>query len=424
MKKIKAFIGVWLACIMLFMTMPVCADVQTDAIGEIRRIQENILNWKLEQSGEDEILSGELLDSAGQSISDWYAFAGSRIGSVDGQAAYLSRLRDYVEDIYSDLDKKTAKMNATEWHRIALTVAACGGDPTSFGKDVNGNSINLVADGTWNCLKGDPGKQGVNGYAWALYLMDSKDYDIPKDAMWTRDKILSAILAEQYEDGGFALGNAENSDADITAIVLTALAPYGDRPEVQKAAEKGFVRLSEIQQTDGTMVTYGERTSESTAWTLIALSSWNRNALTDEMFIKEGNTLYDGLKLFLLEDGSFVHSLDAREETEGNNVSTYQALYAFEAVCRQLEGKNSLFDLTDAKTVSQEEINEAADQLPELEKEENSESDTDNGMSRLTMVALAAGVIVLVAVVLILIFFKENKKIKNEEQFAPDDDEW
>lgn len=433
MKKIFKLISV--VTISLFFLCgagSVCADAKENTLSEIKTIQEGILSWKLEKTGQETILSGETLDQAGQSGSDWYAFAGSRMGAIDGQEIYLSRLRDYVEYLYANLDEKLPKMNATEWHRIALTAAACGADPTSFGVDVNGNPINLVADGTWNCLKGDPGKQGINGYAWALYLMDSNRYEVPADASWTREKIVDAILEKQYEDGGFALGNAESSDADITSIVLTALAPYAEDPEVQAAAEAAFARLSAIQQADGTMVTYGERTSESTAWTLIALSSWNRDPFTDELFIKEGNTLYDGLKLFMLKDGSFIHSLDGVEkETEGNYVSTYQILYALEAVSRQAEGKNHLFDLTDADTISQEQIDAAKEQLPKLSYENEKKDDADieeeahDGVSRVVIASVAAAVIVITVVIFASMILREKKKGKKEETVVwDDDDEW
>lgn len=409
--------------------VPVMADIQMDTMKEFRAIQTGIIDWKMEQAGIGSLLSGSVLDHAGESGSDWYAFTGSRIGTVEGQDAYLSRLQDHVEKIYSNLEENAASMNATEWHRLALTVSACGGDPTAFGVDADGNPINLVADGTWNCVTGDPGKQGINGYSWALYVLDSKNYEIPEDAAWTREMILDAILEKQYEDGGFALGNGESSDADITSIVLTALAPYAEDPEIQAAADNAFARLSEIQQEDGTMATYGERTSESTAWALIAVSAWNKDALTDELFIKNGKTLYDGLKMFMLEDGSFIHSLDGDEpETEGNSVSMYQVFYAIEAGCRQLEGKNRLFDLTDAAAISQEEIDEAGANLPEISTDEdgmNEDSSENGGMSPLTMVLIGAVVVVLVVVVLFFVLFRDKKGKKEETTFAPeDDDEW
>ncbi len=55
---------------------------------------------------------------------------------------------------------------ATEWHRAVVAIAALGGDPTAFG-NYNGQPINLIADGSYNCvLRDGPGTQGLNGWIW------------------------------------------------------------------------------------------------------------------------------------------------------------------------------------------------------------------------------------------------------------------
>ena len=65
------------------------------------------------------------------------------------------------------------------------------------------------------------------------------------------------------------------------------------------------------------MLTYDERTSESTAWAMIALASWGRDPEQDGAFIKNGKTLIDGMQAFCLADGGIIHSLDSDEkETE------------------------------------------------------------------------------------------------------------
>lgn len=122
-------------------------------------------------------------------------------------------------------------------------------------------------------------------------------------------------------------------------------------------AEKAFARLSELQADDGSMLTYDERTSESTAWAMIALASWGRDPEQDGAFIKNGKTLIDGMQAFCLADGGIIHSLDSDEkETEGNNMAGYQTLYGLEAVRRLWEGQTRLFEMTDAQTVSADAI--------------------------------------------------------------------
>ena len=75
-----------------------------------------------------------------------------------------------------------------------------------------------------------------------------------------------------------------------------------------------------------------------------------------------------------------IHGLDGdEEETTGNNMAGYQALYGLEAVYRYKEGQNRLFDLTDAETVSEDEIQAAGEKLPELKAAEAmDDDDTDD----------------------------------------------
>lgn len=139
-----------------------------------RQLQSEIVEWKRAAGGENLLLAGDVLDSAGGAGSDWVAFNISRIGMEDNQAAYLSRLRDAVEKIYEDTETSAKRYNLSDLHRLVLTVEACGGDPTSFGTDPEGNPIDLLEDSTWNSIWGDPGRQGINGYIWALLTVDRK----------------------------------------------------------------------------------------------------------------------------------------------------------------------------------------------------------------------------------------------------------
>ena len=74
--KIKCMAAIVLAGILAFGCVPVMAETKTVDLEELRAMQEGIVNWKTEAMGEDELLSGTLLDHAGEPGSDWYAFAG------------------------------------------------------------------------------------------------------------------------------------------------------------------------------------------------------------------------------------------------------------------------------------------------------------------------------------------------------------
>lgn len=421
----------------------------TENAGELRKMQESIINWKNSNSKGDKLLSGELLNGAGDGGSDWFAFDISRIGMEDNQAAYLSRLQNEVEKIYQDLEGNKSRHRLLDIYRIILTIEACGGDPTDFGKDPDGNPINLLKDGVWNSIWGDPGDQGINGYIWALLAIDSRPFEAPQDAEWTREKLITSLLSKQLADGGFGLLLTDASDVDLTAMVLTALAPYGNSETeymftsevtgesvtttVDMAAEEAFACISEMQHEDGSMVTYDQRTSESTSWALMALAAWGLEPETDERFIKNGNTLLDGLKNFHLPDGGMIHSLDGEEEeTAGNNMAGYQALYALEAVCRLREGKCGVFDMSDAPEISKADIEKAGEDLSELTEEtqksgEEARADTQN--RTILMTAGIAGAVVLIVIIFLILVLRDRKRKRQPGQEVSgmddeDDDDW
>ncbi|MDI9241281.1 hypothetical protein [Fusibacillus kribbianus] len=425
--------------LLLVLMLTLCVSSAVPAAAESlsseqpRQLQADILEWKRAAEGNDQILSGALLDGAGGASSDWIAFNISRIGIEDNQAAYLSRLRDAVEKIYQNMEDSLKRYRVSDMHRIAMTVKACGGDPTNFGTDPEGNPINLIQDTVWNSLWGDPGSQGINGYIWALLTVDSMQYEEPEGAEWTREALVTAILSRQLADGGFGLIKTDPSDVDLTSMSLTALAPYGNSDKaytyesivtgeqvtatVDEVAEKAFACLTALQADDGTMLTYQERTSESTAWAMMALASWGRDPEEDQLFIKNGKTLLDGIEAFRLEDGGIVHSLDGQEEeTVGNNMAGYQAVYGLEAVCRLREDKGRVFDLTDASTVSEEEIEAAKASLPELTEEDEKtgeEVQEDTGRRMVYMTAVIAAAVVLVVAIFLILVLKDRTKKKN-----------
>lgn len=82
---------------------------------QIREVQEAIVDWEMERNESDQLLTGELLDNADGSESQWFAFAASRIGIEDNQAQYLARLQQVVEYYYANLEAEKENLKATDW---------------------------------------------------------------------------------------------------------------------------------------------------------------------------------------------------------------------------------------------------------------------------------------------------------------------
>lgn len=332
------------------------------AVSELWKVAHDIIEWKKQQSGGTHLLDGEVLNNAGDSDPDWYAFALGRLGTEDNQAQYLSKLQEYVERCYQTGDG-LSKQKATEWHRISLAVIACGGDPTSFGKDADGKPINLIADGTYHRKKTAPlGKQGLNGYIWALITLDARKFAIPSDAGDTREDMIENILAGQLPDGGFALSKS-TADVDITAMAIQALAPYYTSKTqytftlscnneqvtrtVFEAVDAALAWLGTQQSDSGEFVNQGRANAASICQVAAALSALGIHPESDERFIKGENTLWTALLRYQQTDGGFAQNIDADGRGVSNSMTCGQVLYTMAAWIRLKQGKTSLYDCTD-----------------------------------------------------------------------------
>ena len=283
---------------------------------------------------------------AGSSVSDWTALAMARAGIADDYAGYLARLQAYVERQYAE-NGGLHDVKATEYHRIALTVAALGGDPTAFGTKPDGTAIDLVAEGTYNWQGDDLGGQGLNGWIFALLTMDAVGSEVPADARYSRQDMIDAIVSAQLPEGGFSLGGGE-MDVDITAMALQALAPYQEQyPEVIDAA---LNVLSAAQLPSGGLESWGAQSSESCAQVLLALCELDVDPETDERFQKDEGSVIDALLAFRLADGGFAHQLGGQADAMAGE----QAMQALTAMELRQQGEGRFFDLTAAHPVQLE----------------------------------------------------------------------
>jgi len=334
---------------------------------EIQQTIEKIIAWKksVNKNAKGNLISNEILGSAGTEVSDWYVFAAGRLGIQDDTRAYLEMVKQNITKRYKS-EGKLDQTKATEWHRIALAVLSVGGDPTQIGTNSDRQTINLVADGVYYRGRTKPlSEQGLNGLIWGLIVLDSMRYKTPADALDTRETIIPEILAQQLKDGGFSL-DGEQTDPDMTAMAIQALAPYYNseqiytyvsswnnketRASVRQVVDQALKCLSSLQRPDGDYSSWGMENAESTCQVLVALCALGIDPLTDQRFIKGENTVIDGIMKYRRPDGGFIHSFTYDEENisakpdQSNSMASEQALYALTAYYRYLVGYRSLYD--------------------------------------------------------------------------------
>ena len=317
------------------------------------------------------------------------------VASIGGEWTVLSLARSgikvpkkYYEDYYKRVEKtvKDAKgilhrMKFTEYSRVILALTAINKDVT----DVGGyNLLSYLSD--FDNVK----KQGINGPIFALIAFDAGNYDIPIDkkasVQTTRQGIIDFILDKEIHKGtskagGWALSGTD-PDPDITFMAIQSLANYMDQKEVKEAVDRALKVMSKKQLSTGGYNSWGTENCESTAQAIVALTALGIDIDTDSRFIKTDkkgnkNTLMDGMMQFYCKGGGFAHVNEGYDGGGGsgtglNAMATDQGMYALDAYYRYINGKNKLYDMTDASQTL------AIGNNPDLEKKPNNDNNDNN----------------------------------------------
>lgn len=299
---------------------------------------------------------------------EWTVIGECRYGMENAPwyRAYYNNITEYIKATYNinkekyavgDWDNQFLKLHktkSTENSRIILALTSMGLDASDIeGYDLTG----ALSDMTY--VK----KQGLNGPIWALIALDSGNYEIPQitsgktTAQVSREKLLSYILSSELTDGGFNLtkSDSQGADPDVTAMALQAFAPYYTgritvgtelQKQIREAVDRNIQVLSDMQKTSGAYSSYGSENAESTAQVLVALSSLGIDGRTDSRFVKNGQSVLDGLLYFYISSTGMFKHVDT--EKSGNQMATEQSFYALVAYQRFRNKKATLYDMTDA----------------------------------------------------------------------------
>lgn len=292
----------------------------------------------------------------------------------------------YLEDTKKLLkDSKGYFYKVTDYERITLGVVAAGGDPRNVG------GYNLL-DKIYNFH--DPKNpnrkidfQGLNGVIYALIALDTKNYEIPAGAKFTREYMLDYVLENRNTDGGWDLNMSGNkSDVDITSMTLIALAPHHDYvskdgKKVTDAIKGAIDWLSRVQRQDGGFNSwFTENNSESCAQTIIGLCA-NGIDPTSAKFTKNRN-LVENLLRFQQSNGEFYHLMDGSEGVNGMSTEqAYQAILAYRDFAKE-KGSIYWFDNKKVPTTFKDLNGESNNKSEDLKDVENNKVQRIKGKDR------------------------------------------
>ena len=263
--------------------------------------------------------------------SDWVALGLSRSGKDIPIEAKLN----YVKAVTEKVEKRVNRFSATDLARTIIMMNAMNADPTKVGEH------NLVQK-----LYESDKVNSVTGYTFALLAFDTKKYEVPVNSKWNRVALVDALLNAQHTDGGWTYDSASSKDSassvDVTGMVLSALAPYQDRPDVKPAVEKAVAYLYKEQLDNGGFSADGQENSNSVAQAIIGLS------LVKDVDQNRLHKAVQNLLSYQIPNGEFKW---LPSDQNGSGMATEQALLAL------LQFKDLEKSIYDWSTESVTEIN-------------------------------------------------------------------
>ena len=256
---------------------------------------------------------------------EWTVTALARAG-YDVPEGYFEKYYSNLSAYLKENDGVLHKSRYTEYSRVIIALSAIGASP----ENVGGYNLILPLSDYEKTVK-----QGVNGAVFALLALDSGNYEIPENSdaevQATREMYVKKLCENQNKDGGFSLKG--ESDIDLTAMVLQALANYRDNEEVKAVVEKGIECLSKMYLNGKA------ENAESVSQVAMALCELGID-FGDERFVKDEKTVPE-----LVSD--YVNSLSLSDGDE--LLTAEQLLYATVNIERVTSGKKSFYDMSDTQ---------------------------------------------------------------------------
>lgn len=299
---------------------------------------------------------------------------------------------DYVKNYYNNTVNflinqgwQLSKTKYSDYSKLILGMTAIGKDA----RDIDGHNI-LAYLSDFSKVK----LQGFNGPIWALIALNSHpDYEIPLDLgaseQTTEEGLIQYLLTRETTKGGWTLfGNTP--DTDITGMTIQALSSYyGKRDDVTGAIDRAIEWLSSTQNEEGGYSTLNGNTttesSESDSQVIVALSALGIDSATDSRFVQtNGKSVLSRLFDYYISEGNnkggFMHIFADAENNGGgaagtlNGMATEQGMYATVAYQRMLEGRTSLYDMSDIEIVPGEEVEPSKPDATTEKQEDNTKS--------------------------------------------------
>lgn len=239
-----------------------------------------------------------------------------------------------VETTFLSIAKEAAfKENAkiTDINKFILLVEGLGYDSTKY--TYGDKTINL-----FDLLSYDK-MSYTNDYIFTLEAMHAANYFPDSSSDIAVEKLISKVLAMRNSDGAWDYdGNFSwGPDTDSTAMALSGLAYFvntdiaktgisaSTKQELINAVPKALDFLFQYQFEDGCLGSAWGKSSNTTAVTMVAMHALGIDYTTNTKYMKNGNSLMDGLLTLAVDDNS---GFGTSNNNYADGYATMQSLFA------------------------------------------------------------------------------------------------
>lgn len=151
------------------------------------------------------------------------------------------------------------------------------------------------------------------------------------DADMLVDKYAAAMIEYQMPNGKFddhyqyvlkqgedwqTSGFTNKDQVELNADAVAALAPHTDKEYIAKSVEGAIEYLSSVQLADGSFPGKDGQPDGKATLAVLDMMDAAGISLNDERFVKNGNTVADGLKNFYIDGLGFVASTEVEEDVD------------------------------------------------------------------------------------------------------------
>lgn len=286
------------------------------------------------QVDKDKLLENIAVQYASDSSDYWKIIAASAYNNLFGGVEISDKIKsDFVSGAVKAI-AETEKDTTLAMNIIALRSLGYNVTDITAADGTKINALEMLANAA---------STGNNGDAYRLLAYSACGYDKKSDI----DAVTERLLAAQLDEKGWSNNNDDGIDADSTGAVLLGLSPYyNTNTDVKAAADRAVEYLSSLMQTDGNIKSsykesnYGTNANTS-AICAIGLEALGIDIKTDDRFIKNSVSLFDGIMSFASDDETGF----AYEYAGGaiNDLATKQAVLAVMAA----EKNRNILDFSD-----------------------------------------------------------------------------